>query len=508
MRYFSLLLALWLGLLLPACQSTDPDPAAAAYLTAIPDPKTLSQAYVSDPGHLLRPATVQTLNDTLRALDQAGRAHIDVVLAASIGEETPKTAATALFHRWKIGDAEKDNGLLILLVLDQRRIEFETGYGLEADLPDILCHRIQQRYMVPALRARNYDGAVQAGVAATLRQLRTGSLTETAPADSLTLVQSFNSAGTDAAENASEEYAQAGTSAAPEPAGSWSTAGALALLLSVVLFVGLSVRLAFVQAAGAYRWWLLVGGAGVAGLVLLALFTPWPRSPWVVVGFCYGWLALYVHGYFWRLNRQAATEAVRASRHAQYRLLHRGHHGLGFLRFLFPLGLALYWSRYRRRLHQLRETPYPCPTCATLLHKLDEQADDAHLQPGQVVEERIDSVDYDVWECPQCRHTLTLDYLNPGTDVQRCTQCHHHTAEPRPKRVMEEATTYRAGWGWRVHACAFCGHEDLERYTIAQISTSASGGSSGSSGSSSDSGSSWSSSSGGDSGGGGAGSSW
>ena len=213
-----------------------------------------------------------------------------------------------------------------------------------------------------------------------------------------------------------------------------------------------------------------------------------------------------MHGYLWRVNREAAAEPALASRHAQYGFLRQAHHGLGFLQYLFPLGLALYWPRYRRRLHQLRETPYACPACAAPMLKLDEQADDALLQPGQVVEERIDSVDYDVWQCPQCQHTLTLDYLNPATEARPCSQCRHHTAEPRPNRVMKQATTSHSGWGWQVHECAFCGHEDLERYTIAQISTASDSG--GSSGSSSDSGSSWSSSSGGDSGGGGAGSSW
>ncbi|UOQ72863.1 TPM domain-containing protein [Hymenobacter cellulosilyticus] len=75
-----------------------------------------------------------------------------MVLTRSIGEEVPKTAATTLFNRWKIGDREKNNGLLMLLVDDQHRVEFETGYGLEADVPDVVCFRIQQRYMVPYLR--------------------------------------------------------------------------------------------------------------------------------------------------------------------------------------------------------------------------------------------------------------------------------------------------------------------------------------------------------------------
>ncbi|RSK37309.1 TPM domain-containing protein [Hymenobacter metallilatus] len=152
-------LLFWLttGLLFLGACSTPDAPPATDYLSRIPDPKTLGETYLSNPDSLLAPATVQDLNATLRALDQSGRAHLDVVAVRSIGEETPKTAATALFNRWKIGDPQKNNGLLLLLVLDQRRVEIETGYGLEADLPDITCFRIQQQYMVPLLRAQRYD---------------------------------------------------------------------------------------------------------------------------------------------------------------------------------------------------------------------------------------------------------------------------------------------------------------------------------------------------------------
>ena len=80
--------------------------AQASYLTTIPDPKTLGETYVSDPDHLLQPATVRDLNELLRPLDQSRRAHIDVVLTRSIGEEVPKTAATALFKALSGGAAK------------------------------------------------------------------------------------------------------------------------------------------------------------------------------------------------------------------------------------------------------------------------------------------------------------------------------------------------------------------------------------------------------------------
>ncbi|RZK50039.1 MAG: TPM domain-containing protein, partial [Hymenobacter sp.] len=122
---------LWYWLLglgvLGGCQSKAPAPTritAANYLTTIPDPKTLGETYVSDPDTILPPGAAPVLNARLDSLDRSGRAHLDVVLVRSLGEVVPKTAATALFNKWKIGSKATNNGLLLLLVLDQRRVEF------------------------------------------------------------------------------------------------------------------------------------------------------------------------------------------------------------------------------------------------------------------------------------------------------------------------------------------------------------------------------------------------
>jgi len=163
--YLLLALPMWLA----ACQSAPQPPAGQAYLTAIPDPKALGETYVSDPATVLAPATVAALN---QRLDRSGRACLDVAVVRSIGAEVPKAAAHELFAQWKIGAARRDNGLLVLLALDQRRIELETGYGLEADLPAAVCYRIQQRYMLAAARAGHYDQAVRQGVVALIGQLR------------------------------------------------------------------------------------------------------------------------------------------------------------------------------------------------------------------------------------------------------------------------------------------------------------------------------------------------
>ncbi|RSK50925.1 TPM domain-containing protein [Hymenobacter rigui] len=494
------LLLLWLTaglLLLSACSSPDTPAAQPDYLTRIPDPKTLGETYVSNPDSLLAPTTVQDLNVTLQALDQSGRAHIDVVAVRSIGEETPKTAATALFRRWKIGDKDQNNGLLLLLVLDQRRVEMETGYGLEADLPDVICFRIQQQYMVPLLREQRYDEAVRQGVAALIRQLGTSSAA-LAPADSA----------------AAPAALQAAPETAPEPVvvvenfvdNSWSGLTVVAAWMLVMLWLTATVALLVQKpAVPAPRWilWLSLGIVPAYGI--LVVFTNWPLPASVLLALCYGFPLLYTHLYLRGVKRELRTTYATKTRHEQYIFLHQAHHNLGFTAWLFPLGLAFYWARYRRQLQKLREAPYACPSCTTPMHRLSEQADDEKLELYQAAEEHVKSVDYDVWECPRCQHHFTLDYQNLSTDVLPCPECHHRTLQPKPDQVMRSATTSSEGWGWHVHRCYFCNHEQKEKYTIARLSTS-SGSSSGSS--SSSSGSSWSSSSGGSSGGGGAGSSW
>ena len=86
------------------------------------------------------------------------------VVVSSIGYAQPRQFATELFNHWGIGKKGKDNGLLVLFVLDQRDITFETGYGMEGILPDAICKRIQMQAMLPAFKEGDYDAGMLAGI--------------------------------------------------------------------------------------------------------------------------------------------------------------------------------------------------------------------------------------------------------------------------------------------------------------------------------------------------------
>ena len=119
--------------------------------------------HVSDPDGYLSDSVEMTINTALCAIrDQAD---VFVVTLTSIGEAEPKHFATDLFNYWGIGDAETNNGVLLLFIEDQHALETETGYGVEETLTDAKCERIFTNAMAPHFRAGDYEGGLCAGVA-------------------------------------------------------------------------------------------------------------------------------------------------------------------------------------------------------------------------------------------------------------------------------------------------------------------------------------------------------
>lgn len=139
----------------------------------IPNPKTAdARAYVSNPDGILRDETVRQLNVQLDSLQSQTGAEVSVVVVASIGQADYFTFANELFKAWGIGKAKQDNGLLILFVLDIKKVKIETGYGLEGVLPDAICSRVINQVMKPEFRKGNYDAGLLAGIAHIVAAIR------------------------------------------------------------------------------------------------------------------------------------------------------------------------------------------------------------------------------------------------------------------------------------------------------------------------------------------------
>lgn len=132
--------------------------------------------YVCNPANILSITACDSIDHMLYALEQQTGIETVVAVVPSIGSEDCFDFAHQLLNEWGVGKKEKNNGLVILLVTDQRCIQFYTGYGLEGDLPDAICKRIQTRDMIPYLKNGNWDEGMVAGVRAVCARLD-GSMT-------------------------------------------------------------------------------------------------------------------------------------------------------------------------------------------------------------------------------------------------------------------------------------------------------------------------------------------
>ena len=132
--------------------------------------------YTSNPDGILSEEAVHAIDVACDSLRTKGIAQVAVVAIHDIASDDVFTFAHKLFSSWGVGLDKTDNGLGIILVLDKREIRFVTGYGLEGVLPDAICKRIQQRYMVGPLSAGDYSKGMVDGVAAIATLLSSGEL--------------------------------------------------------------------------------------------------------------------------------------------------------------------------------------------------------------------------------------------------------------------------------------------------------------------------------------------
>jgi uncharacterized protein len=126
------------------------------------------QGYVSDYAGLLRSETKGQLESTLATFEKETSNQVVVAIFSSLEGGSLEDFSIRLADKWKIGTKDKDNGIILLIFKDDRKVRIEVGYGLEGALPDATAYAIIQERIVPAFRAGDYDGGVLSAVEAIL----------------------------------------------------------------------------------------------------------------------------------------------------------------------------------------------------------------------------------------------------------------------------------------------------------------------------------------------------
>ncbi|MCS7086773.1 MAG: TPM domain-containing protein, partial [Bacteroidia bacterium] len=418
---------------------------------------------------------VYTLNVLCDSLERTQNVQCAVVVVRSIGDAVPKTFAGELLNRWGIGSKEKDSGLLLLVVMDQRRAEIETGYGLEEFLPDAVCVRLLQEHLVPKFKAGLYDEGVVEVVNALGRRL--------------------------AERGASVELD--GMEAETQHSKPWT------LYLVFMGFYALVAFLTWNKAENARRAWRFQNGLEnnvskkekrslkakkvivppLPRFGLALVLTPFPALMSLTffaadnVDASTLWGGLILFGYFSLLfavlvNRIYRTLAIYKHYGSDPYVVRQKltqDHSLWWLTLVFFLPVfALYYIIYWIAKRRLRAAPRNGPKTGLPMRRLSEQEEDQYLSPGQQKEEQLRSVDYDVWVTPNGEEVTILRYPSFWSVYEDCPECKHKTRSKSTTTLVRPTYT-SSGTGQTVYLCRFCGHQEVKTFVIPKLEYSSSG---------------------------------
>jgi len=128
-----------------------------------PDFPPVSNTLVTDYTQTLSTAEQQQLEQKLVTFDDTTSTQIAVVIMTSVGDYDIADYGVRLAQQWGIGSKGKDNGILLLIAKDDRKVTIQTGYGVEGAVPDVIAFQIIRNIISPAFKRGNfYEGIDQA----------------------------------------------------------------------------------------------------------------------------------------------------------------------------------------------------------------------------------------------------------------------------------------------------------------------------------------------------------
>ena len=149
----------------------------AITLQEVPNPRQVNNTWVTDKANILSDSTETQLNQMISDLEAKNGSEIAVVTVPDTKPSaTPKAFATELFNFWGIGKKGKNNGVLLLISSGERRVQIETGSGIQSILPDANTVGIIETEITPRFKQQDFDGGTLAGTKALVNVLQTPSV--------------------------------------------------------------------------------------------------------------------------------------------------------------------------------------------------------------------------------------------------------------------------------------------------------------------------------------------
>jgi uncharacterized protein len=164
---------IWIGLLSFSAIAF-PVTSQAITVQEVPNPRQVNNTWVTDNANILSDSTETQLNQMISDLEAKNGSEIAVVTVPDTKPSaTPKAFITELFNFWKIGKNGKNNGVLLLISSEERRVQIETGSGIQSILPDAKAVGIIETEITPKFKQQDFDGGTLAGTKALVNVLET-----------------------------------------------------------------------------------------------------------------------------------------------------------------------------------------------------------------------------------------------------------------------------------------------------------------------------------------------
>jgi uncharacterized protein len=134
--------------------------------------KPVPQKLVTDYAGILSSDQIQALEDKLVSLDDNTSTQIAVVIVPNLGGNDISDFNVKLLRAWGVGGKKNNNGVVLLISKEDRKLNIATGYGVEGALPDITCKQIIDNDIVPSFKGNDYYRGIDNGTNAIVQAVK------------------------------------------------------------------------------------------------------------------------------------------------------------------------------------------------------------------------------------------------------------------------------------------------------------------------------------------------
>lgn len=140
-------------------------------LATTAQPKVALTGRITDAANIIDAEQEAALSRQIEELEQATGHQMVIVTVTTLRGQEVVDFTTQLANAWGIDRAEQDDGVVLLVAPNERKVRIAVGYGLERTLPDSLCQEIIDDHMLPRFRKDDLPGGIEAGASAIIDQL-------------------------------------------------------------------------------------------------------------------------------------------------------------------------------------------------------------------------------------------------------------------------------------------------------------------------------------------------